>query len=208
MKRARPYDRDTALDAAVQLFWTKGYHATSLKDLEAALHMKPGSIYAAFSSKEALYLAALERYFNASRAAFASGMQDAVSPLRALSDNLLRLARSRSQDPQGRACMLVKTLIDTTSTDATISGKANAYLEDIKGDFTAAFDRAKQVGELPQELDSQRLARRYQSNINALRIELHRGMPQAEITTLAEDMVEDLERLRVKPVQPQISTPA
>ncbi|MDX1730552.1 MAG: helix-turn-helix domain-containing protein, partial [Aurantimonas coralicida] len=47
---ARPYDRDAALDAALRLFWAKGYHATSLKDLEAALTMKPGSIYAAFQS--------------------------------------------------------------------------------------------------------------------------------------------------------------
>lgn len=196
MKRARPYDRETALDAAVELFWTKGYHATSLKDLEAALHMKPGSIYAAFSSKEALYLAALERYFEASKTAFASMMQDAVSPLGALSDYLRQLARSRSEDPQGRACMLVKTLIDTTATDAVIAERANGYIDAMKADFTAAFDRAKASGELPQDLDSKRLARRYQSNINALRIELHRGMEQAELTALAEDMVEDLERLR------------
>ena len=201
MKRARPYDRETALDAAVNLFWTKGYHATSLKDLEAALHMKPGSIYAAFSSKEALYLAALERYFITSRTAFESGMRDAVSPLGALSDYLLQLARSRSEEPQGRACMLVKTLIDTTSTDAVIADRANDYLEEIQADFAAAFDRAKAIGELPAELDSRRLARRYQSNINALRIELHRGMEQVELTALAEDMVHDLERLRVAPVQ-------
>ena len=201
MKRAQPYDRQTALDAAVNLFWKKGYHATSLKDLEAALHMKPGSIYAAFSSKEALYLAALERYFEASRAAFREAMQHAGSPLGALSDYLMQLARSRSQDPQARACMLVKTLIDTAATDADIAERANAYLEEMLEDFAAAFDRAKAAGELPQELESSRLARRYQSNINAIRIELHRGMQQAELTALAEDMVADLERLRIATVR-------
>lgn len=208
MKRARPYDRDAALDAAVNLFWTKGYHATSLKDLEAALHMKPGSIYAAFTSKQALYLAALERYFDSSRKAFASGMENAASPLAALSEYLRQLARSRSEVPQGRACMLTKTLIDTTTTDADIAAQANSYLEEILADFAAAFERSKQIGELPQELDSGRLARRYQSNINALRIELHRGMEQSQITALAEDMVEDLERLRIRPAEPRISTPA
>lgn len=201
MKRARPYDRETALNAAVHLFWSKGYHATSLKDLEAALQMKPGSIYAAFSSKEALYLAALERFFQASRAAFARDMQDATSPLGAMSNYLLQLARSRSEEPQGQACMLIKTVIDTTATDAAIADRANGYIEEMQADFAAVIDRAKAIGELPQELDSRRLARRYQSNINALRIELHRGMEQAKLTALAEDMVEDLERLRVAPVQ-------
>jgi len=197
MKRARPYNRDAALDAAVNLFWTKGYHATSLKDLEAALHMKPGSIYAAFSSKEALYLAALERFFQASRAAFARDMQDATSPLGAMSNYLLQLARSRSEEPRGQACMLIKTVIDTSATDAAIADRANGYIEEMQADFAAVIDHAKAIGELPQELDSWRLARRYQSNINALRIELHRSTEQAELTALAEDMVEDLERLRV-----------
>ena len=62
MARTASYDRDQALDAAMTLFWLKGYHATSLKDLEGALKMKPGSIYAAFQSKEALFRATLERY--------------------------------------------------------------------------------------------------------------------------------------------------
>ena len=199
MKRARPYDRETALNAAVHLFWTKGYHATSLKDLEAALHMKPGSIYAAFSSKEALYLAALERFFLTFRAAFACDVQDAKSPLEAMSNYLLQLARSRSEVPKGKACMLIKTIIDTTATDAAIADRANGYIEQMQVDFAAAFDRAKAIGELPPELDSRRLARRYQSNINALRIELHRSLGQAELTALAEDMVQDLERLRVVP---------
>ena len=44
MSRSAPYDRDTALAAAMDLFWEKGFHATSLKDLETALEMKPGSI--------------------------------------------------------------------------------------------------------------------------------------------------------------------
>jgi TetR/AcrR family transcriptional repressor of nem operon len=199
MKRARPYDREAALDAAVDLFWTKGYHATSLKDLEAALHMKPGSIYAAFSSKQALYLAALERYFESSRDGLAKAMQQAVSPIEALSDYLLQLARSRSGTPQGRACMLVKTVIDTTTTDAVIAGQANDYLSQIQADFAAAFDRAKVIGEISPELDSSRLASRYQANVTALRIELLRGTGQAELNALAEDMIQDLERLKRAP---------
>ncbi|MCY0146433.1 TetR/AcrR family transcriptional regulator [Hoeflea sp. G2-23] len=199
MKRARPYNREVALDAAVNLFWTKGYHATSLKDLEAALQMKPGSIYAAFSSKQALYLEALERYFEKSRNGFRQEIESVASPLDGLSDYLVQLARTRSQEPQGQACMLVRTLLDTTSTDAVIAEKANAYLEQIQTEFAAAFDRAREIGEIATDADSKRLARRYQASINALRIELHRGVDQAEITALAQDMVGELERLRVPP---------
>ena len=70
MTRMPAYDRDAALEAAIRLFWAKGYHATSLKDLENALNMRPGSIYAAFKSKQALFLAAMERYFEKMQSGF------------------------------------------------------------------------------------------------------------------------------------------
>lgn len=199
MKRARPYDRDTALEAALRLFWTKGYHATSLKDLEAALNMKPGSIYAAFSSKEALFLSVLERYFHQNRDAFRATIAEADSPLEALADHLRGYAEDPAEDAECRACMLVKTLLDTTAADAVIAARARAYLDAMKSEIATAFDRAKACGELPPEADPERLARRYQSDITALRIESHRGTGQAELAALAEDRVQDLERLRVQP---------
>ncbi|MGB2139878.1 MAG: helix-turn-helix domain-containing protein, partial [Psychrobacter sp.] len=51
MSRTTLYNRQEALDRAVKLFWHKGFHATSLKDIEQALDMRPGSIYAAFGNK-------------------------------------------------------------------------------------------------------------------------------------------------------------
>jgi len=197
MKRARPHDRDAALDAALNLFWMKGYHATSLKDLEAALGMKPGSIYAAFSSKEALYLAALERYFQRRRDTFQTMMEKATSPLEALANHLRSFGKTKADDPSRRACMLVKTLVDTTSEEAEIAERSRTYLDALQADMTTAFDLAKSTGELPANVDTSRLARRFQSSAAALSIEAHRGTDQSEFTALAEDMAQEFERLRV-----------
>lgn len=199
MTRARPYDRETALDAALNLFWTKGYHATSLKDLEAALTMKPGSIYAAFSSKEALYLSSLERYFLRNRDAFRATADAAASPLQGLADHLRKLGGTLEGDPECRACMLVKTLLDTTASEATIAASARRYLDALRAEFAAAFERAKSSGELPADADCDRLARRYQLDIASLRIEAHRGADPGELASLAEDMARELEQLRLRP---------
>tara|TARA_R110002072_G_scaffold11431_35_gene51753 strand:+ start:6095 stop:6697 length:603 start_codon:yes stop_codon:yes gene_type:complete len=196
MTRARPYDRDTALDAALTVFWQKGYHATSLKDLEAALNMKPGSIYAAFSSKESLFLSALERYFRQNREELRSLAEQAETPLKGLADHLRGIGRKHDADPQCRACMLIKTLLDTTASEDMIADTARRYLDQIKAEIAAAFDLAKSRGELPQDADSDRLARRYQSNITALKIEAHRGTDKADLAALAEDMAHEVERLR------------
>ncbi|GAB4384707.1 TetR/AcrR family transcriptional regulator [Albidovulum sp.] len=197
MARAASYDRDAALEAAMTLFWRKGYHATSLKDLEAALKMKPGSIYAAFDSKENLYLLALERYFQRSRAAFRAGLARAESPLAALAAHLRAYADLPPEDAARQACMLTRTLVDTRATDPAIARATQAYLDEMAAEFTRAFQAARDRGEIAPDSDPARLARRFQAYVTALRVELHRGAPDRVIRDLAEDMAREIEALRV-----------
>src|ERR1700749_2351709 len=60
--RPREFDRAQALEAAMLLFWRKGFAAASMNDLCDAMGVRSPSLYAAFGSKEALYLEAVERY--------------------------------------------------------------------------------------------------------------------------------------------------
>ena len=56
------FERETVVRLASQLFWEKGFHATSTRDLQEAINMRPGSIYSAFGSKEGLYIESLRDY--------------------------------------------------------------------------------------------------------------------------------------------------
>jgi AcrR family transcriptional regulator len=69
--RPRSFDRDKALERAMQVFWRQGYEATSVSDLTRAMGINPPSLYAAFGDKERLYLDALERYQRSRLAAVA-----------------------------------------------------------------------------------------------------------------------------------------
>src|SRR5260221_12275723 len=60
--RPREFDRDVALKAAMLVFWRKGFLATSMNELCDAMGVRSPSLYAAFGSKEALYLEAIEHY--------------------------------------------------------------------------------------------------------------------------------------------------
>lgn len=62
MSRPREFDKDTALDAAIDVFWSRGYEATSIADLEEATGLSRSSIYQAFGNKRELYQGALDRY--------------------------------------------------------------------------------------------------------------------------------------------------
>lgn len=195
MPRAANYDREAALDAAMDVFWRKGYHATSLKDLESALAMKPGSIYAAFDSKETLYLLAMERYFEMSRADFAGQVEKADTPLAALAAQYRSFAALAGDGASRKACMLVKTIVDTSATDPKIAEASQRHLDKMLAAFTRVFEAAQARGDLPAGADPERLARRYQANITALRVELLRGTAADQIAMLADDMAHEVMRL-------------
>ena len=198
MARAANYDRDAALDAAMTLFWRKGYHATSLKHLEATLNMKPGSIYAAFESKENLYLLAMARYFAESRQRFREHMAKAASPLAGLAEQFRSFVNLPDTDVSRQACMLTKTLVNTITTDDKIAAASQDYLDQICAEIAEWFKAALSAGELTADADVERLARRFQANLTALRVELHRGSPPQIIAALAENMAQETLELATK----------
>jgi AcrR family transcriptional regulator len=62
--RPRSFDRDRALAIAMDMFWRRGFAATSIADLCAALAIAPPSLYAAFGSKESLYEECISYYMS------------------------------------------------------------------------------------------------------------------------------------------------
>lgn len=64
MGRHREFDVDKALDAALRVFWRKGYEGASYADLTEATGVERPALYSAFGNKEALFRRALERYYD------------------------------------------------------------------------------------------------------------------------------------------------
>ncbi|KEI72939.1 TetR/AcrR family transcriptional regulator [Endozoicomonas elysicola] len=62
MGRSSSFNRQQVLSDALDLFWSRGFYACSLKQLEEATEMHPGSLYYHFKNKEQLYLCVLEYY--------------------------------------------------------------------------------------------------------------------------------------------------
>jgi hypothetical protein len=102
-----------------------------------------------------------------------------------------------TDDMARRACMLTKTLVDTRSTDPAIATASHDYMRAMQGEFATAFTAARDAGELANGADPDRLARRFQANVAALRLALHQGMAGDDFAQLAEDMAVEVEALRV-----------
>lgn len=195
MARTASYDREAALDAAMTLFWVKGYHATSLKDLEQALQMRPGSIYGAFRSKEALFRATLDRYGARMAHDLETLLARADSPIEALQSHLRSLAELRPVDRPSTACMLVKSLLEVPG-EAELRAVVLGHLDTVEGLLAGALRRAQAMGELPPGSDPDRIARRLQTYIFGLKIQAQREHDPERMRLLCADLADELGQLR------------
>lgn len=195
MARQARHDRQEVLEKALALFWAKGYHATSLKDLEAALDMRPGSIYAAFGSKEALFAEALRLYAQSSKAQFQDMMARGPTPLAALAGHVRSLGCPEARQAPSRACMLVKTLLETPDDDPGLRAETEDLMRRMEAAFAEVYRDAQLVGQLPAGADPERLASRLQAEIFGLRAYAQRTDSQARVAQLAEDIAGDIEAL-------------
>jgi len=197
MARAMIHNRQDSLERALHLFWQKGFHATSLKDLEKALDMRPGSIYATFGSKDGLFQESLERYASLGLANLERTLYAHESPLAGLAAYLRGFGGLCDQDLPSRACMLVKSLLELGEREQVARRKAEDLLAGMEKRFVDRFADAQQVGELDSSLDPVRLGRRLQAEVMGLRAFAQRDVDSAAVHALAEDMALSLEALRI-----------
>ncbi|QIE43065.1 TetR/AcrR family transcriptional regulator (plasmid) [Rhodobacteraceae bacterium SC52] len=190
MPRKPNYDRDDLIARARDLFWRRGWAGTSLKDLESELKMKPGSFYAAFGSKDALFELALQKYAS-DGAARLNALAEEFGPLSAL-QRLPEMVIDNDQAP-ARACMLSKTLLELQSHAHPLAKKADEKLQLMEAQFAQLFMRAQEIGDVAQDRDPKSLARKYQSDLLGLRVSAERNGVDAK--SIAADIAEGLARL-------------
>lgn len=195
MPRTPTYDRDDVLEKALNLFWEKGFQGTSMKDLETSLEMHPGSIYAAFGSKEKLFEEALRLYGARSREALDRTLADAPGALHALAEHVRNVGRGLVKDNPARACMLVKTVLETPDDDPALRRSAEALLQDVEKSFAETFQLAKEKGELAADADADHLANWLQMQIFGLRTYAQRADAAPKVKSLAEDIARAVEHL-------------
>ncbi|UTW07219.1 TetR/AcrR family transcriptional regulator [Pseudomonas benzenivorans] len=201
MPRTSRYDRQTALDKAVLLFWERGYFATSMKQIEEALDMRPGSLYATFGSKSGLFGEALDEYSRQMGEELAGHLARQSSRIAGLKSYLRAVTQSCLEPGRvpARACMLVKTLLEVNNQEPALQQQVNLILRDVEAQLAEVVQQAQEAGELRPEVDCQRLARLLQAQLIGLRSFAQRDVPACHLEALTDDMLAMLEPYRALP---------
>ena len=170
MARPAQFDRDTILDKAMETFWEHGYCATSMATLVEATDLNPGSLYAAFDSKQGLFLATLDRYGAGSTEKLRLHLERAESPLKAIEAYFDQLVENIEKRSEKNSCFLVNTVLELSRRDAKIRERINKHFEQIESILKDALYAARQRGELKPDTDCEALAAYLMNNIWGLRV--------------------------------------
>jgi len=196
--RPRAFSEEAALDAAMRVFWEKGYEGASLTDLTEAMGINRPSLYATFGDKQALFLRAMEQYANGPAHYLRAALDQPTA--HAVIEALLRGAVKLLADPRNpRGCLSVQGGTACGTAAEPIKQALIDWRKKGEAEIVKRFKRAHAEGDLPAELDPHDLARYLAAVLNGLGVQAANGATKAEMTRVVEMALRALHKTNVQP---------
>src|ERR1700730_3878722 len=178
--RPRAFDPDTALDAALRVFWMKGYEGTALSDLTAAMGINRPSIYATFGNKEAWFRKALDRYSERMTNFTAEALKEPTA--RAVAERLLvGTADLLSCPGNPKGCLMVQGALACGKEADPIRKELISRRTMGEAGPRERFERARLEGDLPAGADAGDLARYIMAVMHGMSVQSAGGVSRAEL---------------------------
>lgn len=191
MARTIEFDRNNVLQNAMQLFWAKGYRGCSVSDLVATTKLKPGSIYAAFNSKEGLFLEALDYYAQDFISNLTDTLKAAKTPLLGIRNIVENISGQALNKHQPLGCFMINTVVEATPDDTLILEAANKHLKTVEDILLAALLESKASGELNASQDEVKVLVKYLLvNIWGLRVLAKTNPDKESVQAVVEQILE------------------
>jgi len=183
--RPRAFHRDTALDAAMRVFWQHGYEGASLTALTAALGINRPSLYAAFGDKAALFREAVARYGTGPGRYVRRALGQPTARL--VAETLLRgavAAATGDTGPQG--CLWVQGALATSNESAAARDEIAAVRNRGIDQVQARLTHARSTGDLPSSADPEALTLFLVSVMNGIAVQATGGKSRDALNRVVE----------------------
>ncbi|WP_262694430.1 TetR/AcrR family transcriptional regulator [Kordiimonas aquimaris] len=158
--RPKKFDKEQALDAAIKVFWSKGYNGASMKDLTTGMGINGPSLYATFGDKHALYLQAIEAYANGEACAPLDAFENEPDIHLAVSAFLEASISYATNHESGIKGCFVGSCVATSAGEVDgVQPLLHEAITSTDARLTARFEAEKAQGNLPQDFPSAERAR-------------------------------------------------
>ncbi|MDX3808324.1 TetR/AcrR family transcriptional regulator [Bosea thiooxidans] len=183
--RPRRFDRQAALDRAMEIFWERGYQAASMADLTEAMSINSPSLYAAFGSKEELYREAIAHFAATESDAILSPLREAKTARAAIEGYLLASAATFTRPGRPPGCMVVMSAVNAVG----VGDETNRVLREMRaGSIDMIEDRLQRAvaaGELPAAFDPHAVASYYVTVQQGMSIQARDGASRPVLEMIA-----------------------
>jgi TetR/AcrR family transcriptional repressor of nem operon len=152
MPRHKEYERDEVLDRALEVFWEKGYEATTVQDLVEGMGINRFSLYDSFGSKRELFFLALDRYVEVRLSPAFHVLEEAEEPLAGVR-RFVRGYVDLLVNSNHRGCLLANSAVEVRVVGDDVAGHTCLALVAIEHAVQGALERARDQGVLRQGVD-------------------------------------------------------
>ncbi len=152
MGRPRKYDPDRALDRAMQLFWARGYHETTLSDLVGSTGVQRYSLYASFGSKDALFHAVLDHYLETVVARLLAGLHRKDAGLGEVRRFLDQVGTMADSGAGAKGCLICNSSVECGD-KREVAARVARYQSLLVDGLSVALGNSHRRGELRAGLE-------------------------------------------------------
>jgi TetR/AcrR family transcriptional repressor of nem operon len=158
MARPREFNEGAVLDAAIQCFWSRGYEATSVKDLIDETGITAASLYNAYGDKRELFRTALDRYVENNIAGRIQRCA-ALPPREAIEAFFAEILSRSLNDREHKGCMLINSALEMAPHDPEFQRIIARVLTRTERFFLDCIERGQAAGTIAHAMSADQLAR-------------------------------------------------
>ena len=185
MGRHREFDVETVLDAALCVFWRKGYEGASYADLVEAAGVERPALYSAFGNKEALFRRALARYDERYLGYLPEALR--LPTARQVAAHILyNAAELNSRYPDHRGCMAINGALAGSDEAEPVRQALIDYRAAVQAQLRERFEQAKAEGDLPETARSDALAAFVLAVTHGMAVQAKAGFSRDMLEAVAE----------------------
>ncbi|MCS7463814.1 TetR/AcrR family transcriptional regulator [Paenibacillus doosanensis] len=188
MVRPREFDKEKALEAALRVFWDKGYEAASLTDLTQAMGIQRPSLYAAFGDKKELFEAALRQYTKQHAAYVRGKLQSGPSVKEAIRRFLADVIEEGYGSRPPKGCFCINTMVELAPHDERFEVLTREHQMYLAAIFQEAVECGQRSGELGAGTDARALAQALVISLIGLTV-MTKSRPERAFMDRSADML-------------------
>lgn len=159
MARTKDFDEKEVLAKAIQLFWCKGYNATSMQDLVEALGISRSSLYGTYRDKHTLFLKALESYQFAGHARISEIINQSSSAKETVIQLMKLVTNELVDDKQQKGCFIVNAEVEVAPHDQQVNNLVCQNEQQMEAAFFQVIKQGQDSGEIKNSEDALILAK-------------------------------------------------